>query len=66
MENTTQYQKDLAKVKQNGLDLQFVKKQTKELCLAAVVQDGRALEFVKKQTPEIIKIALYKTPDPKI
>ncbi len=33
--------------------LQFVKKQTPELCLAAVQQYGRALGYVKEQTYEL-------------
>ena len=35
-----QYQKDLEMVKQDGLALACVKKQTPELCMAAVQQNG--------------------------
>ena len=40
-------------VKQNGLALKYVKKQTNELCLEAVKQNGCALQYVKIQTSEI-------------
>ena len=36
----------LEAVKQNGLALEYVNKQTPEICLAAVRQNGKALEFV--------------------
>ena len=49
---------DLERVQQNGWDLQFVKEQTAEICLAAVQQDGRALKYVKNQTPEICLAAV--------
>ncbi|KKP53292.1 MAG: hypothetical protein UR43_C0005G0001, partial [candidate division TM6 bacterium GW2011_GWF2_33_332] len=45
----TQYEKDLAAVKQNGYALKYVEHQTPELCLAAVNQYGYALQFVKHQ-----------------
>ena len=51
----TQYEKDLKAVKQNGYSLQFVKKQTPEICLAAVKQNGYSLQFVKNQTPELLR-----------
>ena len=52
MENWNDY--CLEAVKQNGLALEYVKEQTKEICLEAVKQDGYALQYVKEQTPEII------------
>jgi len=36
----------LKKVKQNGLNLKYVHKQTKEICMAAVMQNGWALQYV--------------------
>ena len=44
----------LLKVRENPLNLEFVKNQTQEICLAAVKQNGLALEYVKDQTPLII------------
>ena len=43
----------LLKVRENPLNLEFVKNQTPEICLEAVKQDGYALEYVKEQTQEI-------------
>ena len=43
----------LEAVKRNGLALQYVKDQTKDICLKAVKQDGFALLYVKNQTKEI-------------
>jgi len=37
-------------IKQNGLLLKFVKKQTYDICLEAVSQNGLALEYVETQT----------------
>lgn len=34
----------------DGMSLEFVKEQTREICLLAVIQDARALQFVKEQT----------------
>ena len=49
-------------VQQNGLALEFVKKQfkTEELCKLAVQQNGFALEFVNKQTEEVCKLAVQQ------
>ena len=44
---TTQAQKDLEAVKQNGFALQYVKEQTPEICLEAVKEDGYALQYVR-------------------
>lgn len=44
----------------NGLALQFVKEQTKELCHLAVQSDGRALQFVKEQTAELCYLAVKR------
>jgi hypothetical protein len=41
----------------NAGALEFIEKQTPEICLAAVRQDGRALWYVKKQTQEICRAA---------
>ena len=38
---------------EHGLDLQYIKEQNPELCLAAVRQNGRALYYVKEQNPEL-------------
>jgi hypothetical protein len=43
----------LEAVKQNGYALQYVAKQTDEICLEAVKQDGYALCYVARQTDEI-------------
>lgn len=40
-------------VRKDGLALQFVEKQTLEICMEAVKQNGWALEYVEEQTPEI-------------
>ena len=48
----------LKAVKQNGYSLQFIIKQTKEICSAAVKQDGYALRFVNEQTYEICLAAV--------
>jgi hypothetical protein len=47
------YHMCLEMVKQNGLAVQFVKEQTKEICLEAVKQNGYALRYIKKQTEEL-------------
>lgn len=44
---------DLGNVMQDGWLLEYVEKQTPEICLAAVENNGRALQYVKKQTPKI-------------
>ena len=44
----------LMKVRENPLNLEYVKEQTHEICLQAVKKDGYALGFVKNQTPAII------------
>ena len=43
----------LMAVRENPLNLEFVKNQTTEICLEAVKRDGYALKWVKNQTPEI-------------
>ncbi len=45
---------------QNGRALQFVKEQTKEICLAAVNQSGYSLIYVIDETPEICTAAVNK------
>ena len=42
----------LESVKQNGLNLVYVKNQTPEICLAAVKQNGMALQYIKEKTPK--------------
>ena len=44
----------LMAVRENPLNLEYVKEQTPEICLAAVKENGHALKFVKEQTPLII------------
>ncbi|HLD89523.1 MAG TPA: DUF4116 domain-containing protein, partial [Patescibacteria group bacterium] len=46
----TQYENDLAWIKDNGCNLRYIYNQTDEICLAVVKQNGRALEYVKHQT----------------
>tara|TARA_R110002153_G_scaffold273997_3_gene446428 strand:- start:51486 stop:52040 length:555 start_codon:yes stop_codon:yes gene_type:complete len=53
-----QLKKDLAMVKRNGMDLEFVKYQTPQICLAAVMQNGSALKFVQNQTKKICMVAV--------
>ena len=48
-----QANKDLELVSEDGLALEHVKTQTKEICLAAIRQDERALQFLKRQTKEL-------------
>jgi hypothetical protein len=43
----------LEAVKQDGSALQYIHKQTEEICLEAVKQNGYALRYVHKQTEEI-------------
>ena len=43
----------LLKVRENPLNLEFVKNQTTEICLEAVKQNGYNLEYVKNQTFEM-------------
>lgn len=50
----------LEKVRQDGLELKFVMKQTPEICMTAVKQNGLALKYVEKQTPEIWLAAVRK------
>lgn len=52
---------DLEKVQQDGLALQFVKKQTPEICMAAVQKNGCALQYVKKQTQKLCMAAVQQT-----
>lgn len=51
-------QEALDAVKRNGLELEFVKEQTPEVCLEAVKEDWQALQFVKNQTPDLCLIAI--------
>ena len=44
----------LLKVRENSLNLEYVKEQTHEICLEAVKRNGYALKYVKNQTPLII------------
>jgi len=49
---------NLSEVAQDGLSLQWVKKQTPKICLAAVTQNGWALQFVYVQTEPICLAAV--------
>ena len=51
----------LLKVREDPLNLEFVKNQTPEICLEAVKQDGYALEWIKEQTFEICLEAIKET-----
>ena len=55
---------DMEMVMRDGLNLEFVKKQTEEICLEAVKQKGNALEFVENQTEEICLAAVKQNPFP--
>jgi hypothetical protein len=48
----------IAALKKDGLALQYVDKQTDEICTMAVKQNGLALQYVDKQTDEICIIAV--------
>ena len=48
----------LEAVRQDGLNLRFVKNQTPEICLEAVKKSGTALYYIEKQTPELCLIAV--------
>lgn len=49
---------DSNKVKDDIKNLQYIKNQTPEICMAAVKQDGTALQFVKEQTEKNCKAAV--------
>ena len=51
---------DIERVKRDWRELEFVKDQTPEICLAAVQQNECALQYIKKQTPEICTVAVKK------
>ena len=40
------------------MSLEYVEKQTPEICLAAVKENGNALYYVKDQTPELCLAAV--------
>ena len=46
---TSQYQKDLESVREDGYNLQYVENQTEEICLEAVRQTGWALQYVPEK-----------------
>ena len=48
-----EFNRDIERVRRDGLTLVSIKEQTPEICLEAVKQNGWALQFVKEQTPEI-------------
>lgn len=49
---------DFAAVRISGLELQYIKHQTFDLCMVAVTQNGCALQFVNNQTEELCLIAV--------
>ena len=53
IENWNDSEYCLVAVRENPLNLEYVKEQTYEICLVAVKRDGLTLKFVKEQTPEI-------------
>ena len=53
IENWNDSEYCLVAVRENPLNLEYVKEQTPEICLEAVKRDGYAIKFVKNQTPEI-------------
>ena len=54
---------DLEMVKKDSMQLEFVKNQTPEICLAAVQQSAYALVYVKEQTPELCSVAIRQNSD---
>ena len=55
------YEQVCEKLKENGLLLLYVHKQTEELCKLAVRQNSFALRSVRHQTPEICTLAVKET-----
>ena len=49
---------DLVGVHTSGYELQYVKEQTPEICLAAVQQDGRALRYVDAKLKDEVCAAM--------
>ena len=47
-------EKNLRIVEKNGLDLQFVKEQTENICLKAVEKNGKALKYVKEKQKRFV------------
>ena len=47
-------------LKLNGMELQFVKNQTTELCEMAINQDWRALQYVIDQTEKLCLLAIWQ------
>lgn len=47
-------------VKNSGTDLQYVKEQTPEICMAAIKQSEWALKYVKEQTSELCMTAVQQ------
>lgn len=65
--------RDLNSVRENGLNLQYIKRQTNYICLEAIENNWEALQFVKNQTLDICikaykinKKALYYISDHKL
>ena len=44
---------DMEMVMRDGLNLEFVEKQTEEICLAAVKRNPFSLRYVKNQTKDV-------------
>ena len=51
---------NLDMVMEDGMRLEYIKNQTKEICLAAVMVNAWALQFVKEQTSEICMAAMKR------
>ena len=45
-------------MQKDGLSLEFVKKQTDEICMAAIYNNWKALQYVKNQTDKICFFAI--------
>ena len=50
-------------INKNGVNLQYIKEQSEEMCKLAVCQNGYALQYVIVQTEEICKLAICKNGD---
>ena len=50
-------------MQRDGLSLEFVKKQSEEICIAAVNSNWKALQYVKNQTNKICALAININPN---
>ena len=58
VDKAERYTANIARVKENGLELAFIDEQTESLCEVALNQNGMALAYVKNKTVNLCLIAL--------